>query len=170
MASSNAIRLKPYGVFVKNDIKPAQWFLDGDDDIRSSVFLEDVATEFHVQGLELDWSCVCWDANLRYTDTAWEYKNFSGTKWQNINSEEKQKYLINSYRVLLTRARQGMVIFVPNGDANDITRLAEFYESTYEYLKSCGIEDLAYYINPTPCKFVFFSYNEVLYEIGFLGC
>lgn len=101
--------------------------------------MEDVATEFDIQGLELDWTCVAWDANLRKTATGWSYKKFSGTKWSNINDETRKRYLLNTYRVLLTRARQGMVIFVPKGDQSDETRLPEFYDSIYNYFSYVGI-------------------------------
>ena len=118
------------------------WFLNPADDIRSSDFLEDVGTEFDVQGLELDWTCVAWDANLRKTKDGWDYRKFSGTKWQSINKLEGQRYLLNSYRVLLTRARQGMVIFVPEEDERDQTRLPEFYDSIFEYLSALGIGEV----------------------------
>ena len=139
IASSGGYRLRPYGIDVKRQIDPAAWFLNDTDDIRSSDFLEDVGTEFDVQGLELDWSCVAWDANLRKTEDGWDYRRFSGTAWQMLKKEEGQRYLLNSYRVLLTRARQGMVIFVPEGDERDQTRLPEFYDPVYEYLVSLGI-------------------------------
>ena len=105
----------------------------------SSSFLEDVATEFDIQGLELDWIGVCWGADLRYDDNSWSMNKFSGSKWQQVNAEERQRYLLNAYRVLLTRARQGMVIFVPEGDEIDHTRLPEFYNTSYEYLRSLNI-------------------------------
>jgi hypothetical protein len=139
IASSGAYRLKPYGIHVNSNIDPITWFLNPKNDIRSSGFLEDVATEFDIQGLELDWTCVAWDANLRKNDLSWEYKNFRGTEWQNINDEVRQRYLLNAYRVLLTRARQGMVIFIPEGDATDRTRLPEFYDPVYKYLIQCNV-------------------------------
>ncbi|MCI0498234.1 MAG: DUF2075 domain-containing protein [Planctomycetales bacterium] len=139
IASSGAYRLKSFGVHVKSSIDPANWFLNGKEDVRSSYFLEEVATEFDIQGLELDWACVCWDADLRLNKGQWEYKNFSGTKWKNVNDAINRLYLKNAYRVLLTRARQGMVIFVPEGDSNDHTRQPEFYDQTAEYLMRCGI-------------------------------
>lgn len=142
IASSGGYRLRPYGIDVKRSIDPAAWFLNESDDIRSSDFLEDVGTEFDVQGLELDWTCVAWDANLRKTDDGWDYRRFSGTKWQQVKKEEAQRYLLNSYRVLLTRARQGMVIFLPAGDERDQTRLPEFYDPVFEYLSSLGIGEL----------------------------
>ena len=109
------------------------------NDIRSSSFLEDVATEFDIQGLELDWIGVCWGADLRFNEDTWSMNKFSGSKWQNVNAEERRRYLLNAYRVLLTRARQGMVIFVPEGDENDHTRLPEFYDTSFEYLRSLNI-------------------------------
>jgi len=142
VVSSQAQRLKPYAIDVKSPIDPVNWFLNDKDDIRSSYYLEDVATEFHVQGLELDWACVAWDGDFRYSDGSWDYKSFKGNKWQNINKEDRKLYLKNAYRVLLTRARQGMVIVVPKGDQEDPTRLPEFYDETFEYLKSIGLQVL----------------------------
>lgn len=142
IVSSQAQRLKPLAIDVKSPINPVNWFLDGKDDVRSSFYLEDVATEFHVQGLELDWACVTWDGDLRYSDDGWKTFAFKGNKWQNINNIERKRYLINAYRVLLTRARQGMVIVVPEGNNEDNTRKSEFYDSTFEYLKGIGIQVL----------------------------
>jgi hypothetical protein len=142
VSSSNAIRLKPYGLHMKSKIDPANWFLADKDDIRSSYYLEDAASEFDIQGLELDWIGLCWDANLRKANSSWNFHNFVGTRWQNIASPERKLYLINSYRVLMTRARQGMVIFIPEGDQNDITRKPEFYDPIYDYLLSCGFNKL----------------------------
>jgi len=139
VVSSQAQRLKPFAIDVKSPINPVNWFLDGKDDVRSSYYLEDVATEFHVQGLELDWSCVVWDGDLRYSESEWKTFAFKGNKWQNIHSLERKKYLINAYRVLLTRARQGMVIVVPEGNSHDHTRKSEYYDSTFDYLKGLGL-------------------------------
>lgn len=135
VASSCALRLKPEGIYVKNDIDVENWFLNDKDDVRSSYYLEDVVTEFQIQGLELDYTIVAWDADFRYIN-GWTYNKFSGTKWQNINSDDNKNYLKNAYRVLLTRARQGMAIFIPNGDDSDETRLRKFYNGTYNYLKN----------------------------------
>lgn len=140
VVSSQALRLKPHAIDIRSPIDPIHWFLDGKDDVRSSFYLEDVATEFHVQGLELDWACVVWDADLRYGEEDWEYRSFVGAKWQKIHLAHRQMYLKNAYRVLLTRARQGMVIVVPAGDPNDPTRDASFYDPVYEYLASLGIK------------------------------
>lgn len=141
-ASSGAKRLRKYGVWVQNKVDAPNWFLNGKDDVRASYFLEETATEFDIQGLELDWTIVCWDANLRFYNDHFEFYNFNGTKWQNINKEDNILYLKNAYRVLLTRARQGFVIFVPKGDENDITMQPEFYTGIYNYLKDIGIEEL----------------------------
>lgn len=142
VASSGAIRLKPIGFNVKASIDPINWFLNSKTDIRSSYYLEDVATEFDIQGLELDWICVAWDADLRISNNIWELKNFRGTSWQEVNDSASRLYLKNAYRVLLTRARQGIVIFVPKGDIEDNTRLPDYYDSTYEYFKKIGLEEL----------------------------
>lgn len=141
-ASAKAHRLRPYGIYVESDIDAPLWFLNTKEDVRSSYYLEYVATEFHIQGLELDWTCVAWDANFRYENGKWSYNQFSGTKWNQIRSEDKITYLKNTYRVLLTRARQGIVIFIPKGDADDDTIKPEFYEGTYNYLKEIGIEEI----------------------------
>lgn len=142
VVSSQAYRLKPLAIDVKTQINHVHWFLDGKDDIRSSYFLEDVATEFQVQGLELDWACVTWDGDLRFTKGGWKTFSFVGNKWQNIHKEVRRKYLINAYRVLLTRARQGMVIVVPDGNKDDHTRQPEFYNSTFIYLKNIGFKTI----------------------------
>ncbi len=143
IASSNARRLKAIGINVKNEINVSNWFLDGKNDVRSSYFMEDIATEFEIQGLELDWTIVCWGADLYYKNNEWNYQSFKGTKWQNMNQEIKRKYLLNTYRVLLTRARQGFIIYIPDGDLEDKTRNKEFYDETYKYLTELiGIKKL----------------------------
>lgn len=142
VASSGARRLKALGVHVKNEIDVANWFLNPKDDVRSSYFLEDVATEFDVQGLELDWVCLAWGENFYYQGNQWYYQFFKGCKWQNINKEEDKQFTQNAYRVLLTRARQGMVVWIPEGSESDNTRQKKFYDGTYQYLKSIGIDEL----------------------------
>jgi len=142
VASSGAIRLRPFGITVKQTLDAPVWFLNEPSDIRSSNFLENVATEFDIQGLELDWCLVAWDADLRYVSGGFEHWRFSGTKWQRVQQEAAQRFLENAYRVLLTRARQGIVIFVPHGDPNDATRMPEFYDETYAYLIACGLHSL----------------------------
>jgi len=142
VVSSQAQRLKPHAIDVRSPIDHIHWFLDGPEDVRSSFYLEDVATEFHVQGLELDWACVTWDADFRYTANGWEHRSFVGSRWNQINKIERQTYQKNAYRVLLTRARQGMVIVVPPGDVGDATRTPEFYDPTFHYLKEIGVKTL----------------------------
>ncbi len=142
MVSSQAERLKPEAIFVKAPMDPVHWFLDGKDDVRSSFYLEDVATEFHVQGLELDWGCVTWDADFRYSGDGWTHKSFLGDSWRNIKDPDRQTYQKNAYRVLLTRSRQGMIIVVPPGDKGDPTRLPSFYDPTYEYLRGIGFREI----------------------------
>ena len=142
VVSSQAERLKPHAIDVKSPVDPIHWFLDGKEDVRSSYYLEDVVTEFQVQGLELDWACVTWDADFRYTKQGWEHRSFVGDKWNRINKPERQNYLKNAYRVLLTRARQGMVIVVPSGDKEDHTRKKEFYDPIFEYLQTIGFDEI----------------------------
>lgn len=148
LASSKAERLKAIGINVRYQPNFVHWFLENDTDIRSSNCLEDTLTEFKVQGLEIDWACVTWDADLRLNKdkTSWQHFQLrSGTKWQNINKDVNQEYQINAYRVLLTRARQGMVIVVPNGDDGvppDETRKPEWYDGIYDYLRSLGIKEI----------------------------
>lgn len=142
IVSSQAYRLKPLAIDVRSPIDPIHWFLGDEEDVRSSYYLEDVATEFQVQGLELDYTCVTWDGDFRYTAEEWKTYSFVGNKWQNINKDERKQYLINAYRVLLTRARQGMVIVVPEGDIEDPTRDPSYYDPTFEYLKSIGLLEL----------------------------
>ncbi len=139
VSSSGARRLRSDGINVKNEISPADWFLNYQDDVRSSYYLEDIATEFDIQGLEIDYTCLAWDINLYY-ESGWNFQNFKGSKWQNINQDSAKNYLLNSYRVLLTRARQGMIIYVPEVDNSDWTRPKIKYDSTFEYLKSCGLD------------------------------
>lgn len=148
LASSKAERLKAISINVRYQPDFVHWFLEEDTDIRSSNALEDTLTEFKVQGLEIDWACVAWDADLRLNDdhTKWQhYQLRSGTKWQNINKPINREYQINAYRVLLTRARQGMVLVVPNGDYGvppDETRKPEWYDGIYNYLKDIGIKEI----------------------------
>jgi len=113
VASSGALRLKAEGLNVKAGIDAANWFLNGRDDVRSSFYMEDAASEFDVQGLELDWTGVRWDADFRHDGLDWRPFKFKGTKWQPVNDDLWRLYVKNAYRVILTRARQGMVIFVP---------------------------------------------------------
>lgn len=158
LVTKEAARFKPLAIHIlpSGDDNAVHWFLEDKDDTRSSNYLEDAATEIQVQGLELDYTCLLWDADMRYENGTWQFYTFNGnTKWikQTGTSESKQeklKYMLNAYRVLLTRARAGMVICVPEGNPNktlsgfweDSTRLPEYYDGTYRYLRSIGIETL----------------------------
>ena len=145
LASSKAERLKAISINVKYSPNFVHWFLENSQDIRSSDALEDALTEFEVQGLEIDWACVAWDADLRINmnENAWEHFQLrGGNKWQNINKPANQEYQINAYRVLLTRARQGIVVLIPEGDDVDTTRKREWYDRTYNYLKGIGIPEI----------------------------
>jgi hypothetical protein len=142
VASSQAQRLKPHAIDVRVDVNPIHYFLNARSDTRSSWYLEDAATEFQIQGLELDWICATWDADLRLRDGRWSYYSFRGKRWETVAKDDRKHYLLNAYRVLLTRARQGMVIFVPPGDVNDATRQPSFYDETYAYLTDLGVQAL----------------------------
>lgn len=145
IASSSAQRLKPEGIYVPTEIDTINWFLAPKEDLRSSNAMEIVASEFKVQGLEIDYSVVCWDADLRRVNNSWDYYSFKGTKWCKRNKKDQQRYLLNAYRVLLTRARQGMIIYVSEGDEPEIdpTRNKKYYDEIYNYLvKDCGINVL----------------------------
>ncbi|MCE9639046.1 MAG: DUF2075 domain-containing protein [Betaproteobacteria bacterium] len=139
VASSGARRLKPHAIDVRVETNPIHWFLNDANDVRSSYYMEDAATEFQIQGLELDWVCMTWDADFRFSKSGWGYHSFEGAKWKLVRKLERQQYLRNAYRVLLTRARQGMVIYVPKGDERDWTRPPAYYDSTFNYLSSIGI-------------------------------
>lgn len=156
--TKESARYKPLGIHVlpSGDQNAVHWFLEDKIDTRSSNYLEDAATEIQVQGLELDYTCLLWDADMRYDNGRWRFYSFNGrTEWREIidnseNNHERIKYMLNAYRVLLTRARSGMVICVPEGNDHktasgfpeDSTRLPEFYDGTYQYLKSIGIEEI----------------------------
>ena len=142
VASSSAQRLKPHAIDIRVNIDPVHWFLSPPRDTRSSLYLEDAATEFQVQGLELDWTIVTWDADLRWRGSDWSFHSFRGAKWTDVKKPERRQYLKNAYRVLLTRARQGMVIFVPPGAKRDRTRSPAFYGGVCEYLTELGISEI----------------------------
>ena len=127
---------------VKPKIDAPAWFLNDRSDVRLSFYCEEVGTEFGVQGLELDWAGVCWDADFRYWQGGWKALRFRGTRWQQVNTSEGRLYLKNAYRVILTRARQGMIIFVPKGAADDPTRPPAYYDQTYEFLEKCGLREV----------------------------
>lgn len=142
LASSGAKRIKPLGFNMDVKVDPCAWFLNDHQDVRSSFYLEDAASEFDVQGLELDWSAVVWDGDLIHQANGWSYRSFKGTRWTEIHDQDAQRYRVNAYRVLLTRARQGMVIVVPEGDANDPTRSPAFYDPTWQFLCAVGLPQL----------------------------
>ncbi len=142
VADSYGQRIRADGVIVPIDFDAVKWFLRGKDEIDSSYYMEIAASEFKIQGLEIDYAVVAWEGDYRYANNNFEYHRFVGGKWQNVNSEMRRRYLKNGYRVLLTRARQGYVIYVPRGSSYDPTRQPSFYDSTYEYLLSAGIEPL----------------------------
>lgn len=158
LVTKESARFKPLAIHIlpSGDENAVHWFLEDKADTRSSNYLEDAATEIQVQGLELDYTCLLWDADMRYENNNWHFYRFNGqTKWIELTGttegrQEQMKYMLNAYRVLLTRARSGMVICVPTGNANktltgfweDNTRLPEFYDGTYQYLKSIGIEEI----------------------------
>jgi hypothetical protein len=139
IASSGAYRLRPEGISIKNKVEAPLWFLNDKSDVRSSFYMEEVASEFDVQGLELDWAGIGWDSDFRYVNGEWRHYNFKGTKWQQVNAVDGRLHLKNKYRVILTRARQGMVIFVPRGDITDPTRPPSFYDETFRFLQRCGL-------------------------------
>jgi hypothetical protein len=141
-ASSGGKRLRICGIWVQSNITAENWFLNDRDDVRSSFYLEDTVTEFDIQGLEVDWSIVAWDADLRIENGEFIPYNFTGTKWNSVKHEDNRLYVKNAYRVLLTRARQGLVIFIPQGSNDDKTRLNKYYDGTYKYLKQIGILEI----------------------------
>ena len=143
VVSSQAQRLKPHAIDVRVKVDPVNWFLADKSDTRSSYYLEDVATEFQVQGLELDWTCVVWDGDLRYVNKQWGYYSFKGKRWERVEKDDRRRYLLNAYRVLLTRARQGTVLVVPRGEPHDATRPPSIYDPIYHLLQSVGLRELA---------------------------
>jgi len=142
VASSGAKRLRSEGIMVPKDMEVEKWFLNGKTDVNSSYYLEVAASEFKIQGLEIDYAIVAWEADYRFENKDFSYYDFIGTKWNRIKDFSRKSYLKNSYRVLLTRARQGFIIYIPRGDGNDETRNPKYYEGTYEYLKRIGIEEI----------------------------
>lgn len=149
LISSGAKRIRAHGIDSESSLrsnsgsnKISGWFLNDKRDVRSSYYLETAATEFVIQGLEIDWACVAWGGNFYFDGEDWNYQNFKGSNWQNIHKDIDKEYLKNSYRVLLTRARQGMVIYIPESSPIDHTRPREFYDGTYEFLKEIGIKEI----------------------------
>lgn len=142
LASSEGKRLRGAGIWVPTEINHVGWFLNGKENVDSSYYLEVAASEFKVQGLEIDYALLAWDADFRRVNGNFDYFKFRGERWNHVNIEQRQMYLKNAYRVLLTRARQGLVIYVPFGDPTDKTRPPQFYDEIYNYLKSTGIIEI----------------------------
>jgi hypothetical protein len=142
VASSGGRRLRAYGLDVRAELDVENWFLNPSSDVRSSYYLETPATEFGIQGLELDWTGVCWDIDLVPNNQGWEVQAFKGTKWQTVRDSTRRQYVLNKYRVLLTRAREGMILWVPRGDSSDWTRPRAKYDAVAEYLQLCGLPEI----------------------------
>lgn len=142
VASSGARRLRPLGLDVTAELEVENWFLNPKDDVRSSSFLEIPATEFAIQGLELDWVGLCWGDDFRKENNGWSYHSFKGSKWQIERKDDRKQFIKNKYRVLLTRGREGLIIFVPEGSETDHTRPKKNYDPTFEYLILTGIPEL----------------------------
>lgn len=142
LASSGGKRLRAQGIWVPTEINHVGWFLNEATDVDSSYYLEVAASEFKVQGLELDYAIVAWDANLRFESGTLKFYRFMRSQWQTIHKDKSMKYLKNSYRVLLTRARQGIVIYIPKGSKEDPTTSNTMYDSTFNYFKEIGIEEI----------------------------
>ena len=158
LITKESARYKPLGIHVlpSDDDNAVHWFLDDITDTRSSNYLEDAATEIQVQGLELEYTCLLWDADMRYENGQWQFYRFiRKDKWNKIedvteSKHEQMKYILNAYRVLMTRARSGMIICVPEGNSHksengfweDETRLPEYYDGTFDYLRSLGLEEI----------------------------
>ena len=142
VADSYGQRIRADGIIVPMDFDAVKWFLRGRDNIDSSYFMEIAASEFKIQGLEIDYAVVAWEGDYRYQDGEFCHHRFYGERWQTVHDEMRQRYLKNGYRVLLTRARQGYVIYVPKGSEYDPTRPPSYYDETYEYLLSAGIREL----------------------------
>ena len=143
IASSGGRRLRPHGLDVRAELDVENWFLNDGRDVRSSFYLETPATEFGIQGLELDWTGLCWDIDLVPDAGDWQIRASKGTDWQTIRDETRRRYVLNKYRVLLTRAREGRVIWVPTGDTSDWTRPPSMYDAGARYLESCGIAEVS---------------------------
>ncbi len=158
LITKESARYKPLGIHVlqSDEENAVHWFLEDKADTRASNYLEDAATEIQVQGLELDYTCLLWDADMRYENGSWQFYRFNGKdRWNKLepvteSKQEQIKYMLNAYRVLLTRARSGMVICVPEGNPHktangfweDTTRLPEYYDETYQYLKRLGFDEI----------------------------
>ncbi len=142
LASSEGKRLRANGIWVSSNINHVGWFLNDKTNVDASFYLEVVASEFKVQGLEVDWGLLAWDIDFRYESRMFAYYKFRRDKWQHVNKEIQKRYMKNAYRVLLTRARQGLVIYVPIGNDMDNTTKRKYYDELYQYFKEVGIEEI----------------------------
>lgn len=142
VANSYGQRIRADGVILPKDLDAAKWFLGSKQEVDSSYYMEIAASEFKIQGLEIDFAIVAWEADYRYKNGEFQYHKFRGGSWKKVRADMQRRYLKNGYRVLLTRARQGFVIYVPRGSEYDLTRKPEFYDETYEYLLNAGIKEL----------------------------
>ena len=142
VANSYGQRIRADGVILPKDLDAAKWFLGSKQEVDSSYYMEIAASEFKIQGLEIDFAIVAWEADYRYRNGEFQYHKFRGGSWNKVRADMQRRYLKNGYRVLLTRARQGFVIYVPRGSEYDLTRKPEFYDETYEYLLNAGIKEL----------------------------
>jgi hypothetical protein len=148
VASSGALRLRAHGIELSSGFRRSypfeEWFLAGLRDVRSSSRLEVAATEFECQGLEVDWTGLCWGDDFTYDvqNRRWTLRKFYGTNWRNVTDVAERQYLVNKYRVLLTRARRGTVIWVPPGDPDDDSRDPGLPNQTAGFLESCGVPSL----------------------------
>ena len=143
LASSGALRLRAEGITIpKEDMDICAWMLEKETHVNSSYYMEIAASEFKIQGLEIDYAIVAWDGDFRYCNGEFSFHKFRGSGWQNVNNLTQRDYLKNSYRVLLTRARQGFVIYVPCGSLDDATRPPCYYDETYQLLKAMGFPEI----------------------------
>lgn len=142
LASSGARRLRPHGITVREPIDVAKWFLQPPEDVRSSNFLELAITEFGVQGLEVDWAGLAWGGDLTRVGAAWRIRSFRGSRWAAVSNASEREFVINRYRVLLTRAREGLVIWLPPGDPEDKSRDPRLYQEVFDYLSACGVRSI----------------------------
>ncbi len=144
VASSGARRLRVWGVDMQVRPEVVHWFLGPPDDVRSSHYLELAASEFEIQGLELDHIGLCWGGDLTWDakKNDWRHRRFRGTEWQQVRSIRDRQYLLNKYRVLMTRARESLVIWVPPGSSSDPTINDLYFDEVAHYLCACGISEL----------------------------
>jgi hypothetical protein len=146
LASSGAMRLRAEGLELSSCFRRAypyvDWFLGDPDDVRSSYRLEVAATEFECQGLELDFACLCWAGDMVVVRGLWQPRRFSGNRWMPVRNAANRGYALNKYRVLLTRAREGLLIWVPKGSMTDITRNPSELDEVARCLVAAGAVEI----------------------------